>query len=254
MKELLADAIDLAEAAGRITLEYYGKKVAIETKSDTSPVTIADRNAEEFLRAEIEKRYPQDGILGEEYGEKQGTSGIRWILDPVDGTKNFIRAVPLYGTLIGIEKDGRAAAGVLHIPPLKDTVSAFEGGGCFWNGERCRVSETPTLAEAAWMTTGLENFVKYWGKDALGRLIDRTALQRTWGDCYGYALVATGRADFMLDPVLSIWDVAPMVPIITEAGGTITDAKGQTGLGIKNGVASNGRFHAEILAALGGSN
>lgn len=250
MKELYEFAVNLAERAGEITLKYFRTDLKVESKSDQSPVTIADRQAEEFIRSEIEKRFPDDAILGEEFGEKPGRSGRRWILDPIDGTKTFIRGVAMYGTMIAVEDAGRAVVGVIRYPPNNETIGAYSGGGCFYNGARCRVSQTANLKEAAALTTAPDNFIKYIGQDALLRLFARTGLQRTWGDCYGYMLVATGRADIMIDPIVSIWDAAALIPIITEAGGRITDRAGREGLGISDVVATNGALHAATLELL----
>jgi len=250
MKELYDFAVDLAERAGKITLKYFRTDLKIESKSDHSPVTIADRQAEEFIRAEIEKRFPDDGILGEEFGEKPGRSGRRWILDPIDGTKTFIRGVAMYGTMIAVEEAGRSIVGVVRYPPNDETIGAYEGGGCFYNGVRCHVSETATLKESASLTTAPDNFIKYFGQDEMLRVIAQTGLHRTWGDCYGYMLVATGRADIMIDPIVSIWDAAALIPIINEAGGRITDITGREGLGITNVVATNGLLHEATLKLL----
>lgn len=247
MNELLESATDLAKRAGEITLEYFNKSLTVETKKDNSPVTIADRKAEEFLRAEIERRYPDDAILGEEFGEKAGTSGRRWIVDPIDGTKNFIRGVPLYGTLVAIEQGGDSIVGIVHVPPLRETTAAMKGHGCFFNGTRCKVSSTTALAEASVMTTSLENFTKYWNGATLLELIAATGMQRTWGDCYGYTLVATGRADIMVDPIVSSWDIAAMLPIIEESGGRITDDSGGRSVSMRNCIASNGPMHDLLL-------
>lgn len=250
MKELFDFAVDLAERAGEITLKYFRTDLKIESKSDHSPVTIADRQAEEFIRMEIEKRFPDDGILGEEFGEKPGRSGRRWILDPIDGTKTFIRGVAMYGTMIAVEDAGRAVIGAIRYPPNKETIGAYEGGGCWYNGVRCHVSQTANLKDAAAMTTAPDSFIKIIGQDALLRVFAQTGIQRTWGDCYGYMLVATGRADIMIDPIVSIWDAAALIPIINEAGGRITDRAGREGLGITDVVATNGILHEAALKLL----
>ncbi len=252
MHEIFDSAIDLAQRAGKITLDYFCTDLNIESKSDDSPVTIADRKTEEFLRNEIEKRYPDDAILGEEFGEKEGRSGLRWILDPIDGTKTFIRGVPMYGTMIAIERGGESRVGVIHFPPLDETIAALSGNGCYWNGERCGVSQTEALSEASIMTTSMDSILDCWGEQILLRILKETGFQRTWADCYGYLLVATGRADACVDPIMHIWDVAPLIPIVQEAGGRLTDLSGGQSLEMTNMMASNGRIHKAFLDLLNG--
>ncbi len=250
MKELYEYAIELAERAGEITLEYFRTDIDIEQKADDSPVTIADRKAEEFLRQEIEKRFPDDAILGEEFGEKPGTSGRRWILDPIDGTKTFIRGVAMYGTQIGIEENGNCQIGVIRYPPNQQTLSAMENYGCYCNGRKCRVSLTDDIKQSAVSLTAFDSFLNRWGKDTLIRLLNETGMQRTWGDCYGYLLLVTGRMDIMIDSTLQIWDAAPLLRIVQEAGGKITDSDGNASLNVKNIIASNGLLHQAIMNLL----
>lgn len=245
-------AVEIAEAAGEITLQYYQQDIEIETKADSSPVTVADRGAEEYLRAQIEKRFPEDGIYGEEFGVKEGSTGRRWTLDPIDGTKTFIRGVPLYGTMIAIEEEGRSKVGVIRFPATGQTLCAYEGGGCYVNGKRCQVSEVATLGEASAMTTSLDYFDACLSKGALERLIVQTKLQRTWGDCYGYLLVATGNADICIDPIVEIHDFSPLIPIITEAGGKLTNMKGEIPQERCGIVATNGILHEAALKLLNG--
>lgn len=247
MKELYDFAVRIAEAAGEITLRYFGKDIEVERKADASPVTVADRSAEEYLRGEIERRFPEDGILGEEFGEKPGRSGRRWTLDPIDGTKSFILGVPLYGTMIALEELGVSKLGVIRFPATGDTLGAWSGGGCFANGQSCRVSAVDDLSRSTAMTTDPKHIIEYCDKDALLRFVEGTGLQRTWGDCYGYLLVATGRADLMFDPIAHVHDFAPLIPIISEAGGRVTDLQGD--IPVKSGpvLATNGRLHEAAL-------
>lgn len=253
MKELYEFALEIARKAGDITLDYFEREMEVERKIDASPVTVADRRAEEFLREQIENRYPQDEIFGEEFGLKEGSSGIRWTLDPIDGTKTFIRGVPLYGTMIAVEIEGRSRIGVIRYPPLGQTLGAYEGGGCWLEGERCRVSEQTEISAASALFTAADTFIKHLGEEALLRLIRLTQFQRTWGDCYGYLLVATGRADFMIDPVMETYDLLPLIPILEEAGGHLSDlndhvpTEGTIGI-----VGSNGKIHASVLELLRG--
>lgn len=239
LNELLEFAVDLARGAGEITLQYFQKKPETSKKSDGSYVTIADREAESYLRQRIGEMFPDDGILGEEEGELQGTSGRRWILDPIDGTFAFVHGVPFYGVLIALEIEGEMSVGVVNIPALGEIVSAAKGMGCFLNGEPARVSATAELKDALLLSTS------FGGTTEL--LQARAKVSRTWGDCYGYVLVATGRADIMLDPVMNLWDCAPLLPIMEEAGGTFTDWRGVRTADGGNSIATNGLLFEEVM-------
>jgi len=248
----------LAAAAGReaaaITLTYFGRvDLAVEQKSDASPVTIADREAELHLRKRIAADFPDDGILGEEFGEQPGRSGFRWILDPIDGTKSFIHGVPLYGTMLGIEYEQRSVIGVVILPGLNEWVSAAEGQGCWYvRGDdpprRAHVSTVPRLAESLFCTTAIEGFDKTKRRPAFEQIQRASQLTRTWGDVYGYVLVATGRAEVMVDPAMNVWDCAALQPILEEAGGTFTDWQGTRTIFSGDAVATNGRVLEEVLA------
>lgn len=240
-------ARDIARRAGEITLKYFQTGVQVEIKDDSSPVTAADRAAEEFLRGEIEKHCPGDGIIGEEFGAIESRTGRTWILDPIDGTKSFIHGVPLYGTLVALEEGGTSRIGVIRLPPLDITLSAMEGAGCFENGRRCHVSQTPRFADATVVSSSFGDIILHQGEPALIRLMTLSKIQRTWGDCYGYYMLATGRADAAVDAVVQVWDVAPLIPIVREAGGTITDTNGNEGLSIGSVAASNGILHPALL-------
>ena len=245
--ELLEFAVELARGAGDITLKYFRKKPETATKTDGSYVTIADREAEAYIRRQIAERFPDDGILGEEEGESQGRSGRRWIIDPIDGTFAFVHGVPFYGVLIGVEIDGEMNAGVINIPALGEIVSATKGAGCFLNGEPARVSQTAKLEEALLLCTDFSACERYGFGKAAQLLQSRTRTSRTWGDCYGYVLVATGRADVMLDPVMNLWDCAAVFPIIEEAGGTFTDWRGVRTASGGNSIATNGLLFDEVM-------
>lgn len=253
-EELLHFAVELAWRAGRVTLAHFQTGVAAETKPDRTPVTVADRDAERLARELIEARYPADGIVGEEFGATRAGARRRWIIDPIDGTKSFVRGVPLYGVLIAVEEEGRATVGVAHFPGLGETVYAARGLGCWWDGKRARVSSVDRLEDAVVVGSDFESFEDVGPEPgaAWERLRGRTAFNRTWGDCYGYALVATGRAEAMLDPVLSVWDAAAVRPIVEEAGGVVTD---WTGTATHTGgslVATNAALADEIRAVLAG--
>jgi histidinol phosphatase-like enzyme (inositol monophosphatase family) len=239
LNELLEFAVDLARGAGEITLQYFRKEPETSKKSDGSYVTIADREAEAYLRRRIAEKFPDDGILGEEEGESQGRSGRRWILDPIDGTFAFVHGVPLYGVLIAVEISGQMSVGVVNIPALGEIVSAAKGLGCFLNGERARVSNTAELKDALLLSTSFDRRTEL--------LQAKAKVSRTWGDCYGYVLVATGRADVMLDPVMNLWDCAPLLPIMEEAGGTFTDWHGVRTADGGNSIATNGVLFGEVM-------
>jgi histidinol phosphatase-like enzyme (inositol monophosphatase family) len=244
---LLDFAAKAAIEAGLITLQYYQTSLAVDRKRDNTVVTAADRQAEEKLRALILSEFPNHSILGEEFGEHRGAAPYRWILDPIDGTLSFIQGVPLYGVLVGLEADGEAVLGVAHFPALGETVCAAKGVGCFWNGVRARVSPVNQLSDALLLTTDVSSMYQYGRGPAYERLQAATRLHRGWGDCYGYALVATGRAEIMLDPVLSIWDAAALLPVLQEAGGTFTDWNGQATIHGGNGIATNGVLLGPVM-------
>ena len=255
---MTTERLELARAAAReagaITLEYFRQNnYAVELKRDRSPVTVADRRAEEHLRRRIAAEFPADGILGEELGEQPGTSGYRWILDPIDGTKSFISGVPLYGTLIGVEFEGRSVVGVIRMPALDEMVSAAAGQGA-WSqrGESppvpARVSSVARLADGLFSTSEVNNFAKTGRPAAYEQLDAACRLARTWGDCYGYLLVATGRAEVMVDPQMNVWDCAALQPILEEAGGTFTDWQGNGTIHAGEAIATNGRVLDEVLA------
>lgn len=245
--ELLAFAIDVAETAGASTLEWFqSAALEVERKGDGTPVTVADRHAERVIREMIGRRFPDDTVLGEEEGLAPGSTGRRWIVDPIDGTKAFTRGVPLYSTLLAVEDEHGPAVAVIRMPALGQTVAAGRGLGCTSNGERATVSTSTSLRGGVLTTSGFD----YWPDDALAGIRHTGVQLRTWGDGYGYALVATGRVEAMVDPVANEWDLAPMPLIVAEAGGTFTSGDGDPRIDAGSGVASNGAVHAEVLAAL----
>ncbi len=246
LQAMLDFALDATWQAGRITLGYFQTGVAVERKSDNTPVTIADRSAEERLRHLIAQRFPDHGIIGEEFGEQPGTSGLTWIVDPIDGTKSFTSGVPLYGSLLALVDGDEVLIGVAHFPALNETVYAARGMGCFWNGRRARVSTVSTLADSVLLMSDVKG---YDGKTAAWqKLIDATYIQRTWGDSYGYLLVATGRAEIMVDPKMAVWDCAPFGVILQEAGGTFTDWRGTATIRGGESVATNGALFEQVMA------
>lgn len=243
-------AIAAVEKAGRLTLEYFRGDFAVEHKADASPVTIADRSAEEQLRATLAAAFPDDGLLGEEFGALPGKSGRRWIIDPIDGTQSFIRGVPLYGVLLGLEDRGRCVVGAVAFPPLGETYWAAQGAGAYLNGSRIQVSSVTRLADATVLTSDAKP--EHYGDFYAGyeRLLRGSARQRGWGDCYGYALVARGAADVMVDPKLNPWDIAAILPLLEEAGGTFFDWSGTTRIDGGSGIGTTRTLRDEVLAAL----
>jgi histidinol phosphatase-like enzyme (inositol monophosphatase family) len=247
LNKLLDFSVALAREAGAITLRYYQRSFVAERKADRSFVTVADREAETYLRARITEAFPDDSILGEEEGEKPGTSKRRWILDPIDGTYSFVHGVPLYGVLIGLEIDGEPILGVMNFPALAELVYAARGSGCYWNGQPAHVSTTSSLEQALLLSTDFGVCEQYGFGPAADSLQRRVQARRTWGDAYGYMLVATGRADIMLDPVINVWDCAALLPILEEAGGTFTDWKGTRTIHGGNAIATNGLLFESVM-------
>jgi histidinol phosphatase-like enzyme (inositol monophosphatase family) len=253
---VLEFAVEAARRAGRIVMSHYNTGVAVEAKSDNSPVTVADREAEKELRRLISERFPADGILGEEYGETPGTSGRRWILDPVDGTRSFIHGIPLFGVLIGVEDRGRAVAGVCLAPAMDEMVYAARGLGATWlpaggkPARPARVSEVSDLSQAMVLCTTVKGLDKTGRYPGFERLREAAANDRGWGDCYGHLMVATGRAEVMLDPVMNIWDCAALLPILLEAGGTFSDWRGDFTHTGGDAISTNGKLYERTLKLL----
>ncbi len=249
-------ALEAIQQAGLITLQYFGREtLAVERKADDSPVTVADRQAEQHLRQCICGAYPHDAIIGEEFPQQPGTSGYTWILDPIDGTKSFIHGVPLYGTMIGVEYQGQSVIGVIHVPALRETVYAAKGNGAWYQqGDApprpARVSQTHPLSNGLFLTSEVANFYRTGRGDAYERLQAASRLSRSWGDCYGYMLVATGRAEVMVDPIAAVWDLAALVPIIEEAGGRFADWQGRPTIYSGEAVAANPLVFDEVLDLL----
>lgn len=246
--ELLDLALAAAQDAGEVVLGYFQRDLAVEQKSDETPVTVADREGERRLRARIEERFPEHGILGEEFGIVRAEAPYRWVLDPIDGTQSFIRGVPLWGVMVGLEQQGEPLVGVLHFPALQETVWARRGGGAWWNGNRAAVSPVARLEEATLLMSDPRTFQPVGQQPALERVRARTKLERSWGDCYGHALVATGRADIMLDPIMSEWDACPLLPILEEAGGRFSDWTGARTVRGGNAISTNRLLFEAVIA------
>jgi myo-inositol-1(or 4)-monophosphatase len=232
LSDYLNFATELAWQAGRLTLGYYQTDLRPEFKPDDTPVTIADRKAEELIRARIEKRFPKHAIVGEEYGVTQtGAAGSgapthRWYIDPIDGTRSFVRGVPMYAVLIGLEVEGSVEVGVAYFPALGEMLSAARGLGCWWNGRPAHVSEKTRLQDGLLVHSDACSFEHYDREAAWRRLGAAAGFRAGWSDAYGHMLVATGRAELMLDPVMNDWDCAPFPIILQEAGGYFGDWAG----------------------------
>lgn len=244
LAELAEFAVDLAWQAGRRTLAYFQAGVAAEEKDDGTPVTLADREAERVLREGVRARFPDDSLVGEEYGEDLAAGPRTWVFDPIDGTKGFVHGVPLYSVLVAMVEDGRPKIGIIHLPALGETVYAFEGGGCWWNGRRARVSSVDKVADALVLCS---DFPDHEQPNSARRLYEKARLRRTWGDAYGYAMVATGRAEIMVDPIVAPWDVAALPPILSEAGGRFSTFDGGSDYAAGSAIGSNGLVHDEVL-------
>lgn len=238
--DLLQAVADVARYAGKTALRSWRTSLRVEWKGDGSPVTVADRTAELAARKWIRRRFPRDGILGEEFGETPGASGRRWLIDPIDGTKSFVRGVPLWGSLIAVAEGETVLAGAAAFPVTGEEVAAAPGRGCWYGGARCAVSSVSRLASATVLTTDEHGFPSRRTLRGWGALARAAAVVRTWGDCYGYLLVATGRAEVMVDPRLGAWDSACFLPIVTEAGGSFTDWSGHHTAFGGNAIATNG--------------
>ncbi len=255
--DTLDDAIEIAREAALSTLAHFGSALlSIRTKDDGSPVSVADCEAERLIRDRLAARYPADGILGEEEGETAGSSGRTWILDPIDGTVSFVHGVPLFGTLLALEVDGEVVVGVASLPAIGETVAAAKGLGARWyrgDGapEAARVSEVDRLEDAVLSTTSHRGLERGGQVEAYARLQAQVAHERGFGDLYGHVLVATGRIDLMVDPVMNVWDNAALLPILEEAGGTFTDLDGVRTHRGGSALSTNGKLLEAALDLLG---
>jgi histidinol-phosphatase len=243
----LAVAVEAARAAGEIALKYYRTGFDVTIKADATPVTQADRGAEQAIREVLGRAFPEVGFLGEEFGAV-GDQRRRWIIDPIDGTKNFIRHVPVWATLIGLEEQGEVTVGVIHNPVTGELLTARRGGGAWSAGERITVSSIPDLEEATLLHAGLRLLREGGHWDGLVRLVDATGRQRGFGDYLGYAMVAEGKAEIYLEADLKAWDLAPCKILVEEAGGRFTDFAGTPTIHSGSAFATNGRLHEAALA------
>ncbi len=249
-------ALSVAREASELILKYYQTAdLAVERKGDASPVTEADRGAELLIRERLAASFPHDAILGEEFPDQPGTTGFRWILDPIDGTKSFIHGVPLFGTLIGVEYNMRCVIGVCRFPALNEVVYAARGSGAWWQignlePRRARVAATTKLEESTFCTTNVTRWQKINRWTELETLLNSVHLARGWGDCFGHMMVATGRAELMIDPAMNPWDAAALLPIVEEAGGHFVDWSGKSTIYGGNGLSVVPGLKDKILGIL----
>lgn len=241
-------ALEAAFVGGRRTLAHFNNGVEVERKGDETPVTVADREAEHVIRDLLLKFFPTHSILGEEHGSVQGDPDYVWVVDPIDGTKSFIKGVPLYGTVVGCMVKGEPLVGAVSLPPLGDLFGGAAGLGATWNGRRCRVSDVNELKEATICAGSITRAIAR--SDAYEKLADGCRLNRGWGDVYGYMLVASGRAEAMLDPKISLWDIAGVAPIVREAGGWFGNWAGESTINGPDSVATNGGMRDLVVGVL----
>jgi myo-inositol-1(or 4)-monophosphatase len=245
-------ALSLADESRALIRRHFGSAMKVEWKGDNTPVTMADRAVEETMRNRMAHETPGYGIIGEEFGHQSGSTRREWVVDPIDGTKAFIHGVPLFGTLIALLEDGKPIVGLIDLPALGERVWASAGGGCFRNGQPCRVSAVSSLDEALLLDGSATTMERLGYGDAWATLRREARLHRGWGDCYGHFLVATGAAEVMADPIVEIWDIAPMAIILPEAGGRFTSILGVDGIAERSGLSSNGLLHDSVLDAFRG--
>lgn len=240
-------AVDAARAGGEESLRHFGKRINVEFKEDHSPVTEADRRAETAMREVITSVFPEHGIIGEEHGAVNPESDIQWILDPIDGTQSFIHDIPLYTTLAGVLIGGSPVAGVIYAPVPDELCVGVKGMGATLNGDVCSVRPCPTLEKATFLTSDVQHFGLYGYDRELASLLKKVRVHRTWGDAYGHMMVACGRADLMVDPVLNVWDAAALINVVQESGGIFTDLKGRPVVDGGNGFSCAKEIHQQVL-------
>jgi histidinol-phosphatase len=243
-------AVEATQEAGRLALGFYDTNVAVEWKHDESPVTVADRNAETLLRQTLLGKFPNDAFLGEEYGDQPGSSGFRWVVDPVDGTRSFVRGIPIWATLVGLEYKGEQIAGIADLPAMGDTYRALRGDGAYRGERRIHVSSIAKLSDAMMFYSSISWFEKAGRRDTFLQLAVKTQRQRGFGDFYGFVLVAQGSGEVMIEHGVHVWDVVGLKALIEEAGGRFTDWEGNPTVERPDVLATNGVLHDEILRLL----
>lgn len=239
----------LANESGKIIRQYFRTNVDVETKDDESPVTIADKKTEEVMRDLIEKEFPEHGILGEEFGKTNPDAEYQWILDPIDGTKSFITGAVTFGTLIALLKNEKPILGVINQPILNEFLLG-DNETAELNHRPVKVRECNDLSKATLLTTDHFMIDEFQNLRNFEKLAKKVKLYRQWGDCYGYYLIATGFADIMIDPIMSVWDTMALIPIINGAGGVITDYQGNDPVKGDSTVASCKQLHKKVIEEL----
>lgn len=252
MEELKEFALSLATATAGIVTNYFNSRIGIDLKEDGSPVTVADRECEQIMRGMIMSRFPNHGILGEEFGSASSGAEYVWVLDPIDGTKSFIAGGFDFGTLIGLLKNGQPILGVISQPVLGHIVIG-DNQSCSFNGEVVRVRTGKPLSESLCLLTDIGLPAKFQSADGFNKLVSQVGAIRTWGNCFGYTLLARGLADVMIDPIMSPWDLLPLIPVIRGAGGIITDYQGNDPVGSKSIIAASPALHGTIVKILNNS-
>lgn len=251
-RERYEKAIDITREAGNVAMRYFDTPLTVETKGDDSPVTVADRETEQTLRGRLGAAFPGDGFLGEEYGDTPGGSGYRWIIDPIDGTRSFVRGIPTWAVLLGLEYRGELIAGIIDASPLGHTYHALRGAGAYRNERKIQVTDEADLKKALLFYTALNWFQEAGAEQLFFELVRRTDRQRGYGDWHGFMLVAQGSGEVMVDHGCHAWDVAAIQPIVEEAGGRFSNWDGGTDIFRPDYVVSNGRVHDAVLAILAG--
>ena len=249
LKEFKSFCKELANVSSDIIKQYFRKKITVEAKYDSSPVTIADKRAEEIMRELIIKQFPDHGIIGEEFGTTNEQAEYKWVLDPLDGTKSFICGAVTFGTLIALTYKGEPVLGVINQPILKEYLVG-DNKSARLNDVNVNVRKVEDLSDAVLLTTDHLNIGRYQSQKKFDELIKKVKLYRNWGDCYGYYLVATGFADIMIDPIMSTWDLMALIPVIRGAGGSITDYKGNDPVKGTSIIATAGSIHDEVIKIL----
>lgn len=252
MSNELKIAIEAAKKASERALYYFNNVPPVTIKPDNTPVTKADKETEVIIREHITNEFPNASFVGEEFGGNL-TKGDVWIIDPIDGTKNFIRGIPLWAILIALLRDGEIILGVSYVPTVNELLYAEKGTGAFLNGKKINVSKIKNIEDSTITHTG--NPYRFSNPENVGNLLNKSAHARGFGDAYSYHLVATGRADINFEPEVNLWDVAPFKIIIEEAGGKITTLSGDPwNVNIKDFVATNGLLHDEVIEILNKKN
>ncbi len=246
VQEYLNRATDFATKGGAVTTRYFRRNISVDYKSDHTPVTRADREAEQVMRDLIIQHYPEHGIVGEELGRRNPESRFQWVIDPIDGTLSYIHGIPLYTTLLALVYEGEPLVGVIYAPATGELCVAGAGQGTWLNGSKCAARSIKNLSEATVLTTDYRDVIRQGFQENFDVLMKKAYITRSWGDAYGHMMVACGRADLMFDPVLNIWDAAALMPVVTEAGGSFTDIYGRRIINGGSAISCSGSLFKEI--------